>query len=109
MKNLNRQATLIQCQKEFQVEKSFPSNDCMPSYKNILVSDNKMIEFPFLFKFIQYNQEFIKLPSLVAQQLPNQSRPFSQLKSILISTNKASVFNRQEAFRQIQSKNKHLF
>ena len=102
IKNLNRQATLIQCQKEFQLEKSIPSNDCLPSYKNVLVSDNKMVEFPVLFKFIQFNKEFIKLPSLVAQQLPNQSRPFS-----LTFTKKASVFNRQESFRQIQSKNKH--
>jgi hypothetical protein len=105
-KNLNRQATLIKRQKEFNLEKSIPSEDITPNYKHVLVSEDKLVELPVLFKFqLKCNQVF--KPTTI-DQLPVESMQFSRLKSILTYANKTSLINRQDSMiKKFQTSSKH--
>jgi len=106
-KNLNRQATLIQRQKEFNLEKSVPSEDNTPSYKHVLVSEDKLVELPVLFKFqLKPNQDY--KPNTF-DHLPVESNlQFSRLKSILTYANKTSLINRQDSIiKKFQASNKN--
>ena len=87
-----KQPAMFVRQQVFNPANSVPTVEMLPSFRNVLVSDSKLIELPMLLSL--YSRQPFKPTTL--DSLPSQVKSFSRFRTILANVNNTPLVNQPE-------------